>query len=173
MSGSKERRRYGRIVGVVSSLTDISVAQLVASSVQGLILDLDNTLVAERSDQVEPCVQWWLQNAKDTGLKLVILSNRPQSRLSAIAQLLGVHGMGDAKKPSPEAFAAACRHLRLPPSKVVVVGDQVATDALGGWWSGVDVILVRPCGPARSWKSRSIRPIDFAYRVLYGALKRH
>ncbi|MCL4299547.1 MAG: HAD-IIA family hydrolase [Anaerolineae bacterium] len=45
-------------------------------------------------------------------------------------------------KPSPIMFHAACDDLQLPPSQVVVIGDTMETDILGGVQLGCRTVLV-------------------------------
>ncbi|MEU9124245.1 HAD family hydrolase [Streptomyces sp. NPDC048506] len=49
-------------------------------------------------------------------------------------------------KPAPEAFAAACAALELPPEEVVYVGDRLDIDALGARDAGLSAVWLDRTG---------------------------
>lgn len=55
---------------------------------------------------------------------------------------LNAAGLG-AAKPDPQVFAAACRHIGLPPAQVLHVGDDLALDALGARAAGLAAVWLR------------------------------
>jgi NagD protein len=64
-------------------------------------------------------------------------------------------------KPSPIMFHAACDDLQLPPSHVVVIGDTMETDILGGVQLGCRTILVLSGGTRKEDLARYAYRPDF------------
>src|SRR5690606_23163974 len=100
--------------------------------ISGMILDLDNTLMAWDRDEVPAKAVKWVNTAKEKGFSLCIASNATGSRVAHISETLGIPAISKAVKPRKKPFRKALEILKLPPEQVAVVGDQVFTDVLGG-----------------------------------------
>jgi HAD superfamily phosphatase (TIGR01668 family) len=129
---------------IVHTVYDIDLNELKAKGVRGIITDLDNTLVSARTALATPELVTWLDGVKETGLRVVILSNNNLGRVAKFAEPLGIPFVPAARKPSNVAFHKALEKLDLPPEHAVVVGDQMLTDVLGGRRMGLHTILVTP-----------------------------
>jgi HAD superfamily phosphatase (TIGR01668 family) len=93
-------------------------------------------------------VREWVVQAKEIGFKLTILSNtHSPRRLSKIASELDIPSVSHALKPRTGEFKKAARLAGCETCRVVVVGDQVLTDILGGNLAGMRTILVKPMHP--------------------------
>lgn len=141
----------GRLVDVfcpdlcVERITDIDLTGLQADGCQALMLDLDNTLLPWKSSTVPDDCRCWIEQARELGLKLCIVSNTHNPRrLNRIADSLGVPAFARALKPRPHGFDRAVEVLGCDREKCVVVGDQVMTDIWGGNRAGMFTILVKP-----------------------------
>ncbi len=129
---------------MVARLCDVPIADLLARGIQGIILDLDNTLVGFGLDEPdEPCGAW-VREATAAGLRIVLLSNNFPDRVARVAGALGIGGIPNALKPLPFGFSRALAHLALPGRVVAVVGDQLFTDMLGGKLFGCYTVLTEP-----------------------------
>lgn len=53
-------------------------------------------------------------------------------------------------KPEPHLFRVALARLGLPPARVAILGDSLATDIAGGKQAGLRTILYAPGGPPRT-----------------------
>lgn len=133
---------------IVTTVYDIDLAQLKQFGVRGIVTDLDNTLVSARTPLATPQLIAWLDAVKDAGFLVVILSNNNLHRVTKFAEPLGIPFVYMARKPARMAFRKALDKLRLPPEQVVVVGDQLMTDMLGGKRAGLRTILVTPIAPS-------------------------
>lgn len=114
-------------------------------SVQGLLLDLDNTIAPWNDSTLTPEVIKWFEDAGRQGIKSCIISNNssPQ-RVADIAERLGVQYVSRAAKPRRKAFRMGIAALGLEPAKIIVIGDQLFTDVLGANRAGLKTILVHP-----------------------------
>lgn len=133
--------------------TEITPDELRANGVEGVILDLDNTLVRWQKEEMSEEILAWLEMLKAAGFRLCILSNSILSRRSErIAERLGCPNVRKARKPSRSGFHRAMEAMETTPETTAIVGDQMFTDILGGNRSGVYTIMVNP-----------IHPHEFAY----------
>lgn len=128
----------------VNSIYDIDFKALQQAGVQGIITDLDNTLVGAKVPNAHPKLMEWLQMVQARGFQVVIVSNNNRIRVSSFAEPLAVPFIWRAKKPSHYAFRKALGAMGLKPKQAVVIGDQLLTDVLGGNRMGLYTILVNP-----------------------------
>ncbi|MGO4109958.1 YqeG family HAD IIIA-type phosphatase [Paenibacillus sp. YAF4_2] len=132
----------------VNSVYDIQLDELYKKGVRGIITDLDNTLVGAREPLATPQLTKWLDEVRDFGFKVVIVSNNNKTRVSKFANPLGIPFIHAARKPANKSFNKALSVLGLPVEQTVVLGDQMLTDVLGGNRMGLYTILVTPIAPA-------------------------
>lgn len=60
----------------VGFLTEIDIDYLLSQGIRGLLLDLDNTIVAWDSHDVDHVVQDWLHRAKASALSLCLVDRK-------------------------------------------------------------------------------------------------
>ena len=147
----KIRQRFYRHY---ARLSYISIDDLIKQDIQGIILDLDNTVVSEDDRFLSPYAEQWLQEVRVKGLSLFILSNgRRRQRFLYWSERLKIKGISPAHKPSPWVFRRALQALALQSRHVVVIGDSCHTDVLGGWISNCHIIQVASLPhPPRWWE---------------------
>lgn len=146
---------------IVNTVFDIDLNALRARGVSGIITDLDNTLVSARTKLATPELKAWLEKVHQEGFRVVILSNNNETRVSNFAKPLGIPYIPAARKPFGHAFRRAIELLKLEAGQVVVVGDQMLTDVLGGRRMGLHTILVTPIAPGEEgWGTQINRRIE-------------
>lgn len=128
----------------VKTIFDIQPEALKARGIEGIITDLDNTLVAWDVKNATPEVVKWFELMKEHGLKVTIISNNNMERVKAFSDPLGTPFVYSAKKPLSRAFKKVAEQMKLDKSEIVVIGDQLLTDVLGGNSAGFYTILVLP-----------------------------
>lgn len=128
----------------VKSIFEITPEKLLEQGVKGIITDLDNTLVSwDTRDATQEVIDWLaLMNA--SGIKVSVLSNNNEERVSYFCAPLGTPYVFSARKPLAKSFKRAAREMNLEKDKIVVIGDQLLTDVLGGNSAGFNTILVVP-----------------------------
>ena len=91
-----------------------------------------------------------LNELKDRGLKLGVISNF-DDRIYSVMDSLNIRPFFDAItissetgycKPQPEIFDVAMKALEEPASKILLVGDSLEDDVLGGIRAGMSAILL-------------------------------
>ncbi|RCW65294.1 YqeG family HAD IIIA-type phosphatase [Saliterribacillus persicus] len=128
----------------VERILDISPEELKKKGIKGVITDLDNTLVAWDVVDATPEVIAWFQLMKEHDIKVTIISNNDKERVSIFSEPLDTPFVYAARKPLWKAFKKASSQMGLKKEEVVVVGDQILTDVLGGNMAGLRTILVVP-----------------------------
>lgn len=153
---------------VLDHVTDISPELLTRHGLRGLLLDLDNTLIAYGSYGEAREIQSWVSGLLLSGIQLQLLSNAMPERVRFWADKLGFAGVGLASKPMPRAFKKATRRMGLLPEQVAMVGDQLFTDVLGGNLVGMFTIMVLPVGDNALPHTKLARRVERLVLKRYG-----
>jgi uncharacterized protein len=141
-------------------LSTVSLDDLSARGIRGIIVDLDNTLVGYGQDHLAESDAAWIASARSRDFRIVLLSNNFTGRVGRVGQLLGVPAISSALKPWPGTFARALRVLGTSRGATVVVGDQLFTDILGAKLSGLRSILTHPIVPHDWLGTRVLRLLE-------------
>jgi uncharacterized protein len=128
----------------VKSILDITSEELKEKGIKGIITDLDNTLVEWDRPQATPRVMDWFQQMKKNDIKVTIISNNNETRVKIFSDPLQIPFIYRARKPLANAFYRAAKQMNLKKEEIVVIGDQLLTDILGGNRGGFQTILVVP-----------------------------
>ncbi|WOV89174.1 YqeG family HAD IIIA-type phosphatase [Sporosarcina oncorhynchi] len=128
----------------VKDIFHISPDVLKEKGIKGIITDLDNTLVEWDRPEATPEIIEWIRSMEQAGLQVTILSNNNQLRVKAFCDPIGTPFIFDARKPLRKSFKRALSMMGLKKEEVVMVGDQIMTDVLGGNRFGIHTILVVP-----------------------------
>lgn len=128
----------------ISKTFDIDPASLKEKGIKGIIVDVDNTLVAWNVAHATEEVLTWLQQMKDANINVTIFSNNNEQRVTLFAEPLDTPFVFKARKPLRRAFKKARKEMGLEKEEVAVIGDQLLTDILGGNRAGYYTILVDP-----------------------------
>ncbi|HHW22485.1 MAG TPA: YqeG family HAD IIIA-type phosphatase [Clostridiaceae bacterium] len=131
----------------VNSIFDITPEMLKKNGIYGLILDIDNTLVATNVKEAGEKVYRYIKDLKDSRIKTVIVSNGRKHRVEEFCKPLEIEYIYKAYKPLGRGFDKAIRIMDLSRDQVAVIGDQLFTDVLGGNLKGIRPILIKPIDP--------------------------
>jgi uncharacterized protein len=128
----------------VKSVYDINPEVLKSKGIKGIITDLDNTLVAWDVKDATPEVIEWFKQMKENDIKVTIISNNKQERVKVFSEPLETPFVFSARKPLSKAFKSVAKQMGMKKEEIVVIGDQLLTDVLGGNFAGFYTILVVP-----------------------------
>src|SRR5690606_18905925 len=81
---------------------------------------------------------------EDANIKVTIFSNNNKERVTVFAEPLGTSYIYKAQKSLQRAFKVAQNQMKINKDEIVVIGDQLLTDILGGNRAGFYTILVVP-----------------------------
>ncbi|WHH59670.1 YqeG family HAD IIIA-type phosphatase [Petroclostridium sp. X23] len=129
---------------IVDTIEDIDLKTLQKNNIKGLVIDIDNTLVAWDIKEADQKAMRWIEYLKSQGIKVCLVSNNTEDRVVKFNENLNLFAVHRANKPRKEPFLKALKHLELRPEETAVVGDQVFTDVLGGNRLKMFTILVTP-----------------------------
>jgi HAD superfamily phosphatase (TIGR01668 family) len=144
----------------LASVCDLKVGHLRERRLEGLLLDVDCTLKDHGAAEIGLPVAGWMRGLLQEGIRLCLLSNGRPARVGRLARGLGVPYVARAFKPLPFGCHTGAANLRLPLSRVAVVGDQVFADVLAGRLAGAFTILVQPTSSVEPWFTRLKRPFE-------------
>jgi HAD superfamily phosphatase (TIGR01668 family) len=152
------------------SVLNLTPELLRQHNLQGLILDVDETLVPMRRVDVSQELQQWTIELKSVA-KLALLSNNlSETRIARIAKSLDLPYFYGAAKPSRRKLRQAVAQLHLPVEQIAMVGDRLFTDVLAGNRLGMFTILVEPMLTSGDSHSRySVRNFEVWVSQLLGA----
>jgi len=161
--------------GYAPSVLALNPPALAAEGIQGLILDLDNTVVAWNASAPTEPVRQWIGRVRETGVRMCIVSNNFSSRTQVIGRALNVPVVAAAVKPIPWGFRRAMALMGTRAEHTALIGDQVFTDILGGNLLGVRTILVEPLSEQEFPTTRLVRRLErlIRARVVQLAARRH
>ncbi|MDL4841468.1 YqeG family HAD IIIA-type phosphatase [Aquibacillus rhizosphaerae] len=128
----------------VKDVFEIQPEELKSKGIKGIITDLDNTLVAWNVKDATPEIIKWFKLMEDNDIKVTIISNNKEERVKLFSEPLKTPFVYSARKPLGKAFKRAVKKMELKKEEVVVIGDQIMTDVLGGNRAGLYTILVVP-----------------------------
>ena len=100
---------------VFKDVTHITPEWLAAKGITALVLDIDNTLTADRSQELPEDVAVWLDTMRRAGVRLTIVSNGAEKRVRPFAQKLGLAYLYRSAKPLPFALMAAQHRMGVKP----------------------------------------------------------
>jgi HAD superfamily phosphatase (TIGR01668 family) len=129
----------------INSVCNIDLKKLKEiKKIKGIIVDLDNTLVAWGEKEVSQKIIDWVKEAKKLGLKICIVSNTNSKRVAEFAKIFNIPYHSKYFKPFSIAFNNGLKILDTKKSETVVIGDQIFTDMWGGNKLKLLTILVVP-----------------------------
>ena len=129
----------------INSVYNIDLKKLKkVKNIKGIIVDLDNTLVAWGENEVSQKIIDWVKEAKKIGLKICIVSNTNSKRVAEFAKIFNIPYHSKYFKPFSIAFNNGLKILDTKKSETVVIGDQIFTDIWGGNRLKLLTILVTP-----------------------------
>jgi len=129
---------------IVADLDQINLSKFWNQGKRGIILDLDNTITPWKDNTITGQAQTFIEKALKQGYKICLISNASRSRTEKIAAIYNIPFVAPAFKPFKKPFILAMQKLQLNNEQVLVVGDQIFTDVLGGNRANLFTILVPP-----------------------------
>ncbi|MGI6144597.1 MAG: YqeG family HAD IIIA-type phosphatase [Clostridia bacterium] len=149
---------------VVKSLSEINLKKYWETGKRGIILDLDNTITPWNEMELSQEAHVFLKEALDLKYKIFLLSNAKRNRTEAIAQKYAISYLAPALKPRKASFLKALELMNLKNEQVLVIGDQIFTDILGGNRVGCYTILVPPISQREFFVTKFFRLLETLFR---------
>ncbi|BAQ64101.1 YqeG family HAD IIIA-type phosphatase [Geminocystis sp. NIES-3709] len=119
-------------------------------NLKGLVLDVDETLVAWNEKQLSPELINWVEDMRKIVDLWLVSNNLSENRISSIASSLNLPFIFGAGKPSRRKLRQAVDAMNHPLEQTAMVGDRLFTDVLAGNRLGMFTILVEPMVSSQS-----------------------
>ena len=142
----------------------ITASWLAGHGINGLLIDIDNTITRWELLFVPPEDLEWLGSLQSAGLGVRLLSNGLPRKVASVVSQTGIpHVSGRPMKPLPFTFNRGLRELELLPEQVAIIGDSIFTDIFMPNRLGIWTCLVEPRSEVDFFGSRLYR---FGERLL-------
>lgn len=145
---------------VVQSAWNLSPDLLRSKGIDGVLVDLDDTLLPSGVRRLGADAEAWAAALASAGVPVVIVSNGRPDRVRHVSERLSVEGLALAGKPLPIAFLRGVRRLGTAPARTAMVGDQLFTDVCGANLAGLISVLVAPLTPGGLLHTRLARHLE-------------
>lgn len=150
---------------ILKRICEITPELLIEENIQGILVDMDNTLLPWHEDKVSDESKKWIVNMQKSGIKICIITNSGIDRTRTVMKDVGVKFIHTALKPLPFNFIRGRKILGVPKKNICVIGDQLVTDVLGAKIAGLKSILVEPMSQK---EHRATHFTRFLERVVLG-----
>ncbi len=128
----------------LTSVGKIDLKALSCAGIQGLLLDIDNTILSRETNALSEDAKHFLEESRQIGFKICLVSNNWHKSVCKLADDLDLPIIRKSMKPLPFAFFIARKKLGISRKHCIAVGDQLMTDVIGAHLSGMKAIMVLP-----------------------------
>ncbi len=157
----------------LESVFEIDLENMKNERVEALIFDIDNTLVPYFVPHANDRIKKLFSKIKSKGIKVGVLSNNKEQRVSLFCKDLNIEYVPKAGKPGIKGLGKLIKKLGVKNHKnTVIIGDQVFTDVLCGNRMGIHTILVKPVSKKDAFGTRLKRGVESFVISLYLKQKR-
>lgn len=151
------------------SVLDITPEILSRYQIEGLVLDVDDTIVPIGNAIAQPELAVWIEEIRQIVPLWLVTNNPSHVRIGAIADSLSLPYFLSAAKPSRRRLRQAVAEMKIEPARVAMVGDRIFTDVLGGNRMGMFTILIEPIVSIDSTLGFNLlRRVEFAIAWVLG-----
>ena len=126
------------------SIFDVPFTFLKEKGYETLFIDLDNTLDSPYVYTPNEKVIELINNIKELGFNIFIVSNNKKERVENYVSSLNVNYLYDVKKPFKKRISKLINENNVCISKSIFLGDQIMTDVLLANKLKSHVILLNP-----------------------------
>lgn len=129
-----------------NSYKDITPEIIKQFHINGILIDLDDTLVPHNYPVPDENVKSWIEILNQEGIPVCIISNNQKKRMMSFIKDLNVGYFYNSFKPRTHVIDLALGVMNIRRDEAVLIGDQLFTDILAANKSGIKAFLVKPIG---------------------------
>ncbi|MBE6904281.1 MAG: YqeG family HAD IIIA-type phosphatase [Ruminococcaceae bacterium] len=157
---------------ILSSLEEINCSFLKENNIQGLIIDLDDTLVMHGKSEIPKASQKLLEMLKSNGFSVVVMSNNTKKRAEPLCKRLDVDFVYSSRKPFLRGYRLALKKLNLPAKNICAIGDQLLSDIVGANRMGFLSVYIPPLTKKGGFTVRVKRIIERPFVKIIRKIKK-
>lgn len=151
---------------------DATVEFLLSIGIDGVLLDIDNTLEPYEHPTPGEHVLKWLSALNDAGIKTAIVSNNDWSRVETFNKDIGMPAYAKAGKPFKKSLVNAMSAIGVDKYHTIFIGDQILTDVWAARNAGIRAILVPPINDRQDFLTQFKRILEKPIIKKYEKLKK-
>ena len=141
----------------IKSIYYIDYEKLKERGIKCILFDLDNTVAPLSIKKPTKKIKELFTKLKNMGFKIIIFSNSGKNRLKPFKEELEVDCAFSCKKPMRKKFDLIIKEYKYNISEIIIIGDNIITDILGGNKVGITTVLVNPISNKEKWTTRIAR----------------
>lgn len=129
------------------SIFDIPYAKLYEDGYRLILTDLDNTLISYRETLPNDRIKKLKEEIEALGFEFILVSNSKKARVDNFAKDFNIPYVKFATKPLKRGIKKAIKKVaknRYDKNQIIIMGDQLITDILGGNRCGITTFLIEP-----------------------------
>lgn len=154
----------------LDTVHDIPYEMLHDNGIDGVIFDIDNTLVPHGAPADESAIKLF-ERLREIGLSTCLLSNNKEQRVAEFAKQVKSDYIYKAGKPSVKSYFKAMEKMRTKRENTIFAGDQIFTDIWGANRVGIYNFMVKPINPKEEIQIRLKRIPEKVILFLYELFK--
>ena len=156
---------------VFNAFYEVTPDFLKENNIKALLCDVDNTLSPYEHPTPSEKVRSWIEGMRENGIKIALVSNNHEDRITKYNEEMNLVAFYDAKKPSRKAYYKAAEELSVAIFDCAVLGDQLLTDCWSARRLGIKAIIVPPINDKKDLFHRFKRLIEVPFMCAYRARK--
>lgn len=145
---------------VFKTFDEVTVDFLKENNINGMILDIDNTLEPYEHPFPGEHVKAWLFELRAAGIGVAFVSNNNKERVETFNKELGFVAFSKAKKPFKKNVLKAIELIGSTPNRAMIMGDQVFTDVWAAKNAKIRSALVPPINDKKDLFTRFKRILE-------------
>ena len=122
---------------------EISHLKLRNRGIKSLLIDVDGTLLNQKSNIIPINVKNWIKESKQLFSLYLISNNQSNERISKIAKELDVRYKSNALKPRKKVTFGVISEINEDSKNIAIIGDRIFTDIVVGNRCNIQTILVK------------------------------
>lgn len=129
------------------SIYDIPLEELYQKGIRLILTDLDNTLISYGQTDPDEKLFEFKRKIIDLGFEFILVSNSRKNRVDHFALLYDIPYVKFSTKPLKRGIKRAIKKVakkKYENNQIILLGDQLMTDVLGGKRCKINVALIEP-----------------------------
>jgi uncharacterized protein len=144
---------------IINSFDDLKL-NVLSEKIDLILVDCDNTLINKATHEFNQCGIDWIKAWLAKNKKAVLISNNKHPLFDTLASELKIPLYQMAMKPLSPYYSSLVKTYKVHPSQVMVIGDQLITDILGGKLNRFKCVYHKPLSSKDVLYNNIIRKIE-------------